>query len=56
MPEILFPFGEYKGKPMDKVPSGLLKWVAERFHDGPICFAADEEYQERERNNSHWWN
>ena len=56
MPDIKMPYGAYKGKPMHDIPSGYLRWVAENFKDERICKAADDEYQYREKYNTHWWN
>jgi hypothetical protein len=52
---IVVPFGEKKGKrkPIWKFPSNVLKWMAENYHDDRIATLADEEYQYREKYNTH---
>lgn len=49
------PYGKFKGKEMWQIPSGYLKWMAENLDNDDLCEAADEEYQHRERYNTHWW-
>ena len=55
MPDLTMPWGKFKGRKLEKVPSGYLKWLAESCEDEEICCAADEEYRERTDNNDHWW-
>ena len=52
--EIVMPYGKFKGKPMHKIPSGYLKWIAENFDDEKICKEADDEYQWRTKFNEHF--
>ncbi len=54
MSETKMPYGKFKGKPMHKIPSGYLRWVAENFDNETVCTAADQEYQWREKYNEHW--
>lgn len=49
------PFGKYKGREMDSIPSDYLKWVAGNVDDEDLCEAADEEYRFRTDNNEHWY-
>jgi len=54
MSEPKMKIGKFKGKTMDEIPSGYLLWIAENFDDEELCFAADTEWQEREKWNTHW--
>ncbi len=49
------PYGKFKGKEMEDIPSGYLRWIAENFNNEDVCEAADKEYQFREKWNSHFW-
>jgi hypothetical protein len=49
------PWGKFKGKQIEEVPSGYLKWLAENCEDDTICNAADEEYRWRTDNHEHFW-
>lgn len=49
----VMPFGKYKGTRISKLPSNYLLWMAENMADGELCYAADEEYQLRTKENSH---
>jgi hypothetical protein len=47
-------FGKkHYGKPMDKVPSEYLLWVAENLKVESWCKKADDEWQWREKYNEH---
>jgi len=53
------PFGKFKGKEIDALPSSYLKWLAENIDDESkgersICLCADREYNERERTGCHF--
>jgi len=52
---VFVPFGEKKGqrKPIWKFPSKMLKWMAENHRNDKIATMADEEYQHREKYNTH---
>lgn len=55
----VMPFGKYRGRRIDALPSSYLRWLAENMaEDKPrerdICLAADKEYQWRERHGSHF--
>lgn len=55
MPNLIkMPYGAFKGKTVDELPSGYLYWVAENFKDDRIATAADQEWQLREKQNAHW--
>ena len=50
------PFGKFKGKDIEEIPSSYLKWIAENIDEkknGDLVFEADKEYQWREKNNCH---
>jgi hypothetical protein len=49
------PFGKHKGKTMEEIPSGYLKWMADKLDDDDLCEAADAEYQWREQHRKHFW-
>jgi len=51
---IEMPYGKFKGKIMEEIPSKYLHWVAENFDNEDICEAADKEWQWREKYNQHW--
>ena len=59
--DMKMPWGKYKGKEIESLPSSYLRWLAENINEDSdwnrtICLAADEEYQDRERFNSHFEN
>lgn len=54
MSEIKMKYGKFKGRTMEEIPSSYLLWIAENVEDGRICYAADSEYQDREKFNTHW--
>jgi len=49
------PWGKYKGKDLEEIPSGYLKWLAENCEDYEIAQAADEEFRWRTDWNKHFW-
>ena len=51
---IEMPYGKFKGKIMEEIPSKYLHWVAENFDNEAIYEAADKEWQWREKYNQHW--
>ena len=51
----VMPFGKFKGKLIEEIPSGYLKWLSENCDDDDICEAADKEYEWRTRWGKHWW-
>ena len=55
MSDPVMPYGTYRGRTMDLIPSGYLKWLATNFEDDEIASAADEEYRWRTDNNGHWY-
>jgi len=48
-------FGKFKGKELDKIPSGYLKWIAENIEDNEISTNADIVWRWRERMDCHWF-
>ena len=56
--EIKMPYGKFKGRLVRNLPSPYLKWVAENWKEDTetnrnIITTADEEYQERNKYNTH---
>jgi uncharacterized protein (DUF3820 family) len=56
---MLMPYGKFKRKPIEEIPSSYLKWIAENVNDEykkdeSLCLAADKEYQFREKNGMHF--
>lgn len=47
------PWGKFKGKDIEEIPSGYLKWLAENCDNDSIAMEADKEWQWREKNNQH---
>lgn len=47
------PWGKFKGKDMEDIPSGYLHWLAESCKDDAIATAADEIWRWRERFDRH---
>lgn len=47
------PWGKHRGKDIEDVPSDYLKWLAENCDNEPLAVAADEEWDFRERTNTH---
>ena len=47
------PWGKYRGHEIEELPSGYLKWLATECDNEEIAEEADEEWQHRERYNSH---
>ena len=50
----IIPWGKYKGKYINELPSSYLKWLAENCEDDLICSTADNEYNIRTDYNDHW--
>ena len=55
MPDIPMPKGKFEGKLIVDIPSDYLRWVAENWEDDIIATAADEEWNFRQDNNSHFY-
>ena len=53
--ELVMPWGAFKGRKIESIPSGYLRWLAENCEDETVCCAADEEYRWRVDNNEHFW-
>lgn len=51
---LVLTFGKYKGRKIEDCPSSYLLFIAETFDNGPICYAADTEYQLREKFCEHF--
>lgn len=49
----VMPWGKYKGKAIEEIPSHYLKWLADKCEDDEICEAADTEYQWRTQHGKH---
>lgn len=50
----IMPWGKFKGRYVHSLPSSYLRWVAENCDwDDATQLACDEEYQFRDRYNSH---
>lgn len=52
---VRMPAGKFKGKLIEEIPSGYLKWIAENWDDDEIATIADEEYRWRSDNNEHFY-
>jgi len=52
---MIMPWGKFKGRDMERVPSGYLKWLAENCEDDTIATAADEEFRWRTDWDKHFW-
>lgn len=50
------PFGKFKGKTLEDIPSGYLKWIVDKSEaDDELIEAADAEYQWRSEHRKHFW-
>ena len=47
------PWGDFKGKEIEDIPSRYLKWLAENCKDDTIATAADKEWAYREKFDRH---
>ena len=54
MSDFVMPWGKYKGRKIEKIPSSYVKWLAESCEDEDICYTADEEYRRRTDEYDHW--
>ena len=52
--KLIMPWGKHKGKTIEQIPSGYLKWLSENCEDETICCVADDEYRTRTDYNDHW--
>ena len=50
---IIMPYGKFKGKLLDDIPSKYLKWVAENYENEIVAVAADVVWNWREEMNAH---
>ena len=53
--DVIMPWGKFRGKLIQELPSGYLLWLAESCKNETICVAADEECRERTDSNTHWY-
>jgi len=51
---MIMPFGKYKGKDLEDIPSSYLKWLAENCENDDIATKADEEYRWRSDHRKHF--
>ena len=51
---MVMPFGKYRNRKIEDIPSSYLKWLAEEAEDDDISDAADEEYRWRSDHDAHW--
>ena len=49
------PWGAFKGREIEEIPSGYLRWLAENCEDDEIATEADEEYRWRSDTGGHFW-
>lgn len=54
MSDLQMPWGKHKGKFIEELPSGYLRWLAENCEQEDICEAADKEYNWRGDHDGHW--
>lgn len=47
-------WGKYRGRRIEDIPSGYLKWLAENARDEVVARNADEEWRWREDHNAHF--
>lgn len=48
------PFGKYRGKTIEELPSGYLRWMRDNVEDDDLVDAADDELQFRDIHNTHF--
>jgi len=49
------PFGRFKGRTLDGIPSGYLKWMAEKLDDDDLSTMASLIWEWRDDGNLHFW-
>jgi hypothetical protein len=52
---MIMPWGRYKGKDMEDMPSSYLRWLSDNCDDNKIRKEAEDEYNFREKWNTHIW-
>lgn len=52
---MVMPWGKYRGKTIEEIPSGYLSWLMDNCDDDDICEAADLEFELREIYGTHFW-
>ena len=58
-PELRIKFGKHTGKSIEELPSGYLRWMAEkleagRFNNDALIAAANAELGFRDKHSAHW--
>ena len=48
------PFGKYKDKTIEEIPSGYLRWMRDNLEEDDLVQAADDELQHRTDHNVHF--
>lgn len=51
---MIMPWGKHKGRAIEELPSGYLKWLADNCEDDEICEAAQTEYDFRSTWRTHF--
>ena len=52
---MIMPFGKYKNKDLEEIPSNYLEWCLDTFEDeDELYLEIDKEYQFREKTNTHF--
>lgn len=51
---IVLSFGKFKGRMLHKCPSSYLRYLSTEAWDDQVATAADEEWQLRDHQNTHW--
>jgi hypothetical protein len=49
------PWGKFKGKTLEDIPSSYLRWLQNNCEDDEIQEAAEAEYQWRTDHSKHWY-
>lgn len=53
--KLIIPFGIYRDKEIEDIPSDYLNWLARSCDNEKITIEANKEYQFREKYNRHFW-
>ncbi len=51
----IMPWGKFKGKSIEEIPSGYLRWLKDNCEDDEIMKSAEDEYVFRDKWNTHFW-
>jgi len=49
------PHGKYQGEELEQIPSEYLRWVAANWDEDELATAADQEYNERDTYEEHFY-